>query len=179
MSKYVPATICAKAVRAILKEKFPETKFAVRTQRGTGSIRVYWTDGPTESDVQEATAILIGDKVDFTGDYVDPLGPIAVSAFEGEARKIIAAFAEGDTHVYRGSSFIFVDRDYSRESWDLVAESILRHEPTARFDRTEDGAIKYEYAGDVWMPDHDGERILSGAAWFEVGRRYLHGLEIS
>jgi hypothetical protein len=51
--KYVSSTEIAKHVRKVLKERWPETKFSVRTNNyaGGASIDVRWTDGPTEKMV--------------------------------------------------------------------------------------------------------------------------------
>ncbi len=45
----------AKNIRTELKRAFPTVKFSVTTARGTGSIRINWTDGPLQEDVQKIT----------------------------------------------------------------------------------------------------------------------------
>lgn len=47
------ATICAKAVKKELKEKFPGIKFSVTSESFTGgdAVRVSWEDGPTYDKV--------------------------------------------------------------------------------------------------------------------------------
>ncbi len=179
MSTYVPATECAKVARAILKEKFPETKFSVKTRRGTGTLDVSWVDGPTPRAVEDATGSLTGEYVDLHQDMVVPVGDIPVVAFEGTARKLMAEFAKGDEWIRLGSGFVFVERNYSREAWDVAVAAILKHEPKALIRRnTSDGAIKWEPAGDAWMPDATGDRALHGMAWTEVALAYLKGVTL-
>jgi hypothetical protein len=43
----------AKNIRIELKRAFPSVKFSVTTARGTGSINIGWTDGPTTEQVKE------------------------------------------------------------------------------------------------------------------------------
>lgn len=179
MSTYVPATECAKVARAILKEKFPETKFSVKTRRGTGTLDVTWTDGPTHRAVEDATGSLVGEYVDLHQDIVLPTGAVPVVAFEGTARKLMAEFAKGDEYVRLGSGFVFVSRDYSRAAWDVAEAAILKHEPKALIKRNTDGAIAYEYiGGEVWMPDATGDRALHGVAWSEIALYYLKGVTL-
>lgn len=50
--RHLSATETAKIIRKALKTTFPATKFSVTTRRGTGSINVSWTDGPTRDRVE-------------------------------------------------------------------------------------------------------------------------------
>ncbi len=45
----------AKNIRIELKRAFASVKFSVTTARGTGSININWTDGPTEEEVEKIT----------------------------------------------------------------------------------------------------------------------------
>lgn len=53
-TEYLPVTEVAKHVRKVLKDRFPDTKFSVRSKKYSGgaSINVGWTDGPAEKVVQ-------------------------------------------------------------------------------------------------------------------------------
>jgi hypothetical protein len=56
----------AKLVRAALKRTYPGNKFSVRSNRysGGGSIRIEWTNGPAESDVERLTKMFEGSDFD-------------------------------------------------------------------------------------------------------------------
>ena len=53
MTEYVGTVETAKMIRKVLKAKFPNTKFSVRSEiyAGGSSINVKWTDGPTSKEV--------------------------------------------------------------------------------------------------------------------------------
>lgn len=55
--RYIPAVETAKYVRHALKAAFPGVKFSVRTDKyaGGASVRVAWTDGPTDRQVRKVT----------------------------------------------------------------------------------------------------------------------------
>lgn len=55
--RYVSAKDTAKLVRALLKRTYPGIKFSVRTDTyaGGATVRVAWTDGPSEPEVREFT----------------------------------------------------------------------------------------------------------------------------
>jgi hypothetical protein len=62
----VDAVEVAKLIRANLKRQFPNIRFSVRTDRyaGGNSIIVKWTDGPTNSAVEEVTGGYAGARFD-------------------------------------------------------------------------------------------------------------------
>lgn len=64
---YLTCAETAKLVRGALKVAFPGEKFSVRsdTYAGGASIRVGWTDGPTEHEVRKVTDLYAG--ADFDG----------------------------------------------------------------------------------------------------------------
>lgn len=51
-ARYLNGADTAKLIRVELKKNFPATKFSVRTER-SGTIRINWTDGPTQKRVDE------------------------------------------------------------------------------------------------------------------------------
>ena len=104
--KWIDTPEVAKIIRKELKAAYPDTKFSVRSSRyaGGSSIRVHWTDGPTDGQVKQITSKYEGATFDGMIDlqsYVD-------HEVDGE-------------RVHYGSDYIFEDRDYSREFLDRVA----------------------------------------------------------
>lgn len=63
---YISTNDTAKLIRAVLKAKFPGTKFSVRSSKYSGgsSIRIGWTDGPTAKLVDAYTQSFAGSKFD-------------------------------------------------------------------------------------------------------------------
>ena len=49
----IPGDNATKNLRIELKREFPAVKFSVTTRRGTGSINIDWTDGPTIEQVKK------------------------------------------------------------------------------------------------------------------------------
>ena len=103
MTRYISVTDTAKLVRAALKAAFPGVKFSVRSDSYSGgaSIRVGWTDGPTEDAVEGTTGGYRGASFDGMQDLkthhdtvlVGPGGTVEV--------------------VHFGADFIFTDRKLS------------------------------------------------------------------
>jgi hypothetical protein len=102
--RYVPVAETAKYIRAALKEAFPKIKFSVRSHSYSGgaSIRVDWTDGPTEAMVRSVTGQFSGATFDAMTDYKD----YHDSEFNGET-------------VHWGADYVFTEREYS--------EAFLQH----------------------------------------------------
>lgn len=57
-AEYIDTAEQAKLIRAALKRAFPAVKFSVRIDRyaGGSSVNISWTDGPTESQVEEISS---------------------------------------------------------------------------------------------------------------------------
>ena len=49
--EYAPK-VAAANLRKLLKKQWPDVKFSVRMERGVCSLRISWTDGPTQKDVE-------------------------------------------------------------------------------------------------------------------------------
>jgi hypothetical protein len=90
--RYVSAADTAKLVRKALKARFPDTKFSVRTDvyAGGASVRVGWTDGPTDSEVQEVTQAYAGAGFDgmidlkvYAQHWLHPDGTVTLAHREG------------------------------------------------------------------------------------------------
>lgn len=112
--KYLTAAETAKHVRAALKAAFPATKFSVRSDAYSlgASIRVRWTDGPTNSAVAAVVNRFQGSDFDALTDLSTARPPIEV---------------DGET-VRSGADHVFTDRTQSaeyRQRLHAIAEQIL------------------------------------------------------
>jgi hypothetical protein len=61
---YVPTTAVSAALRRELATAFPGVKFRVRTRKGSSSLSVTWTDGPSAKDVDQVCAPFQGSHWD-------------------------------------------------------------------------------------------------------------------
>lgn len=101
----------AKLIRQALKESFPGIKFSVRssTYSGGASIRVGWTDGPNQAQVEDVAGI-------FRGAYFD-----GMTDFKGSRYAMI----DGQ-QVSFGADFTFFERSYSDEAIQRGIDRIYR-----------------------------------------------------
>lgn len=111
MSKYLSCAETAKIVRQALKEAFPGIKFSVRssTYSGGASMRVRWTDGPNNAQVE---AITDG----FNGAYFDGMIDYKGSVYH---------MMNGE-QVRFGSDFIFCERDFSDAAVQRAIDRVYR-----------------------------------------------------
>lgn len=102
---YLSCAETAKLLRKALAGFFPGTKFAVRskTYSGGASIRVIWTDGPTDAAVKRVCRTFEG--ADFDG--MQDLKTYRSVEYRGQ-------------RVHFGADFIFTEREYSPEAERLV-----------------------------------------------------------
>lgn len=111
-ARYLSCAETAKLVRSTLKEKFPATRFSVRSKEYSGgaSITVRWTDGPTAKRVDE--------EIDrFSGSDFD--GMIDLKTYRP------AMIVNGEK-VHSGADFIFTERDHSEAFWAKVAGLVAK-----------------------------------------------------
>lgn len=111
-AKYISCAETAKLVRKALKESFPNFKFGVKSKRYSGgaSITIYWTDGPTQKEVQEVTDCFAGASFDGMID----LKSHHTSELNGE-------------RVSFGADYVFTSRSYSaRFLRDRVIEAAFQ-----------------------------------------------------
>lgn len=92
--QYISAVDTAKLVRSALAESFPGVKFRVRSDRN--SIDVFWTDGPTDSQVSAVCG-------KFRGGYFD-----GMIDYEGSVYHLL----DGQP-VDFGASYIFTRQEFS------------------------------------------------------------------
>jgi hypothetical protein len=67
---YLDGTVSAKIIRLTLAEKFPATKFQIKTRKYAGgcSIDIDWTDGPNTAAIEAAIMNLEGSSFDGMND---------------------------------------------------------------------------------------------------------------
>ena len=106
-ARRITETEVAKIIRNVLKDKFPGTKFSVKTHKYSGgsSIDVDYTDGPALTNVKEYIANFEGATFDGMQDLKEYHG----STFNGE----LVTFA---------NDFLFVNRHYSEQVYKNYAE---------------------------------------------------------
>lgn len=141
--RYLSCADTAKLVRKALKTAFPDVKFSVRsdTYSGGASIRVGWTDGPTDADVEEVTEPYAGARFDgmidlkvYAQHWLYPDGSVTVAHREGTTGMLTEVVGDpiGPTAelVRFGADFIPTSRRISDE-WraEIVAlfEELLGH----------------------------------------------------
>jgi len=128
-ARYIDSADAAKLMRKNLAREFPGVKFSVKISRyaGGSSIRVGWTDGPTEAMVQKITAPFSGKGFDgmidmeyFKNSWLCPDGRVTFAcseSTEGSAGSIPAKFGlppSPDAElVYFGSGYIFTNRKFT------------------------------------------------------------------
>lgn len=138
---YIGSTDTAKLIRAQLKAKFPGTKFAVRTDKYSGgsSIRIRWTDGPTDAMVSAVVGAFNGSGFDGMTDYkysqgawLMPDGSAdlrSVEAHYGTDGDVIEAAKDGAIPVSFCADFIFTNRDISPEAMGRALRSYAARYP--------------------------------------------------
>jgi hypothetical protein len=130
MTEYLSCAETAKLIRVQLKAKFPGVKFSVKSSvySGGASIRVGYTDGPTQKMVEAVTNAFAGGGFDGMIDmaysvtaYLLPDGSAAfaqTSGTEGSGGMVAKGKAfmpvAGAKRVSFGANYIFVNREYSR-----------------------------------------------------------------
>lgn len=149
-SRYISSVDCAKLIREALKARFPDTKFAVRTQRYSGgsSIDVTWTDGPSLREVQEVTRRFEGETFD---------GMIDMASIQEQIHP-----DTGERVVY-GNSYVFCRREYTDDFWLYVYHSIYG---------TEQRGVSYERRGDIANLSRRGYYDLVGVTNLEYDKFY-------
>lgn len=139
MTKYLSAADTAKVVRKILKAQFPGTKFSVRSETYSmgSSVRVSWTDGPTEKQVDSAVGVLSGSGFDGMIDlkfnishWLSPDGSFSPARSPGSQGSggFVAGFDYPKPHPdaieVSFADHISLRRDYSRSFLEKAKDAI-------------------------------------------------------
>lgn len=123
----IGTTDTAKLIRAVLKARFPGTKFKVRSDKyaGGSSIRVAWVDGPTERQVEAQVGGFAGSGFDgmqdmkyHVGAWLAPDGSATVREVAphwGTDGETTEAATDGAIPVSFSADFVFCDREHSIE----------------------------------------------------------------
>lgn len=113
-TRYISSTDTARMIRETLKIEFPGIAFRVRKSRG-GSVRVEWTDGPTQEQVMSVTGF-------YEGAHFDPMFDLKTSKSHTN---------EGGETVHYLIDYALCTRHYSRE---LLEKVIAYYTPRYRWD---------------------------------------------
>lgn len=107
IGEYPGAAAVAKNVRAHLKKHFPGLKFSVTCSRGTGnSVRIGWTDGPTERTVEAVAKVFTSGSFDGKTDCYN--------------------YRSNDfTKTYGSVRYVFANREYSKETYGKAIEALF------------------------------------------------------
>lgn len=105
MRIYERTTETAKKIRKVLKERFPDTTFEVRSSGN--AVRVCWIDGVLEQEVNDAIMWMESKKTDHD--------PAIGYVWEGQA--------------YCGAEYIFAQRELSQERREQIRNFVQRQHP--------------------------------------------------
>lgn len=173
----------AKCMRTVLKARFPGCKFSVRIDRyaGGSSVRVNWTDGPTEKMVNAICGQYEGKSFDGSIDmayyndcYLMPDGSAAFAQTDGTAGSMgyvqAAKAFKPDPDAIRVSPtcYVFCKRSHSLEHMQRTLKSYAAKWPGCELsDAIESGEIAvvedekfggWKYKGDPYaMRDCPGD----------------------
>jgi hypothetical protein len=115
MTRYISTVDTAKLLRKALRAAHPAVKFSVRSDvyAGGASIRVEWTDGPTEAAVRATTELYCGATFDGMTDMKTHHSTLLADVESGEVEE-----------VHLGADFVFTTRELTADLLNRVAETI-------------------------------------------------------
>jgi hypothetical protein len=174
----------AKLVRKALKAAFPTTKFSVRSDSyaGGAAIRIAWTDGPTQSQVDAVTGVYAG--ADFDGmidlkthndHWLEPDGTSTIAKREGTTGSFVGYVADPPTANSRlvsfGADFVQTARSLSPEVQEKIAAEITEFLGVLPLDPNDHGSnipvmvFKLDGGGVGLALDGEGGTWVSNAIW--------------
>ena len=170
---YLSCAETAKLVRQALKAAFPGQRFSVRSDvySGGASIRVRWTDGPRESDVDPVVKAFAGSRFDGMIDLaygaahaLSPDGEVMLLGTYGHSfgNEPLAEVPDGWTPVRFGADYVFADRDLSpayAATLRVEAEKVLAR--NADLDGLSMDDAYWPYTP-VWVPGADQSWPVGG-----------------
>lgn len=137
---YLSVAETAKLLRKALKAQFPGQKFSVRSKSyaGGASIRVSWTDGPSDEEVKAITDNYTGADFDgmidlktYNTSWLLPNGTIQPANAEGTEGSLgmIKSYETTRPHpdaveVRVGADYVFTEREYTKDLVEQVAASV-------------------------------------------------------
>jgi hypothetical protein len=115
--RWIDTADVAKLIRKHLKSLWPETTFSVRISRYSGgsSVRVRWTDGPTQREVETVAGRYCGSDFDGMTDSTNYREPTLVASAAGLE---LVKYAPG---------FVFCDRELSVEKLRKVVAEVSQY----------------------------------------------------
>ena len=140
-TKYINTVETAKIVKKILNDYWPDIKWSVRSDKyaGGSSLKVKWTDGPTEGQVKEITDYFEGASFD---------GMIDLKSY---VKKIELDENGDEINVSYGPDYIFPSRKTSENFVKQVAKVVIDY---YNLDESLLQKVKENYGGsyhwDVW-----------------------------
>jgi hypothetical protein len=157
--QYISCTDTAKLMRSSLKAQFPGVKFSVKSSSYSGgaSIRVSWTDGPYQDDVEKITKRYEGATFDGMIDLKEYRSDLVY--FDGQTLP---------TEVHYGSDFVFTDRDLS----DEYVQAII-YEGQQVLDRNQ------ETSGQVFSLDGQYKAAILSSEYGTIYGPYISGWQIT
>lgn len=181
---YISTTDTAKLIRITLKEKFPRTKFSVKSHKYSGgsSIRIHWIDGPTARLVDAYVLPFAGADFDgsidlkyYSESWLYPNGSATFKSTDGTegsmGRAPKADFepgADGAIPVRFSADFVFTERSYSKAALDRVLDAYAHKWSDDLSDAIKAGSVKVvEGNGHAWIEGADN--IASSA---RIGHTY-------
>ncbi len=103
----------AKRCRAVLKKKFPKTKFSVHSHKYAGgcSVDIRWVDGPLTEEVEPLVKVFASATFD---------GMIDLK----EHRQVPGLDEKGELVDIVGADYVFCQREMSKERKGLIEEEL-------------------------------------------------------
>jgi len=141
--EYLSCAETAKLLRKNLKEKFPKTKFSVRSSVYSmgASIDVRYENGPSLKEVEAIAKSYEGAGFDgmidlkfYKTHYLLPNGTVLLAKSEGtvDSRGVYPSYdaekPEGAKPVSFGADYVFVNREISEEIQQDVAKTVAKNQ---------------------------------------------------
>lgn len=185
--RYLTCAETAQLVRKQLKREFPGVKFSVKssTYSGGASIRVSWTDGPTEAEVKGITSPYEGGGFDpmidmayYKETWLLPDGSATWAYSEGTegSRGSNPGYSyappAGAELVSMGADYIFCDRDYSPAFMERGVEETCSYWGIADRPTVEASS----YSGYGYLADTPAARVTPAnvGGWGNTVRDLVH-----
>ena len=147
-TRHITTVETAKLIRTTLRASFPGVRFSVRSDSyaGGSSIRVRWTDGPTEDQVESLIGHYKGSTFDGMTDMKSYHDTLVMTE-------------NGPELVWYGADHVFVDRDLSPSYLEFLRAKV----------RDAGGDPDSQVWHYVRFPEGDQpHRELPGYAWVRV-----------
>ena len=173
---YLTVVETAKLIRKQLKKRFPGQKFSVRSKSYSGgaSITIYWTDGPTGSEVDAVVKAFEGRGFDGMIDlayskssWLLPDGSVQFANSGGTegSRGTVPSYdnpepVSGAQLVNFGANYVFTTRSFSKKflekvaktfsketGWSIPEITVSTYDESANFARTDEtipGGMHYQ-----------------------------------